>query len=296
MKKKLVAISLCTILLLIPVIMSEEPTEQPYLVDGRWIEPAIPELLIPPVPEPNGELLTSMSAGSSAQDALIQINILLALDNDFLSCYYYTPNGILNGLFYSKLQIARASAYFEEVFDVGLVVAGITTWQRSESNAVAVMDEVIAETGFYEGMFFNGFRVEALFAWTYDTMTYGGGTIFGLADEELSVCVTCAVAYWVDENIPQHEFTHLCGAADGVDYPSHYDCYMSDCVMSYRQIYVDTWDEDGVTWNVNAIVRSCHLYNDWCLDCYETVSIGRWRYWGGESGEFFELPCMGDDC
>ena len=263
----------------------------------RYIEPAIPELVAPPIEAPN-ETMQTMSpmfpdVGSHPESCMIQIEAVLAMDETFLSYYYYTPNyGILNGYLYAQLQIARASVYFEQVFDTGIEIVGTTTWERTTNNAIDAFDELLDETGFER--VYNTQCPDILIAYTHDPLFYGPNEIFGLADQDFWACMQRPVVYWVDENLVQHEVSHLCGAEDGLGPGGPtWCCYESNCIMSYRLINnLETWTEDGHTWEINVGVCAAHLYNDWCDDCYETINLGKWTFYG----DYYYIPghpCVG---
>ena len=296
MSKKVLAISLCCALLLVPVVSVSEtsdPDPFPAYEDGIFIDGPFPEeVYVSPKSEPNMTLVeaTSMTvATSSAQDASIQINILLALEEEYLLYHYPTPARTLNGLFYAQLQICRASSHFEQAFDVGLVVVDTVTWHRDESGGVDALHEVIDETGFEEGMWFNGHKVEALLAWTCESLPYPPfGEAYGLCHRNLSAVIVRYVSYWIDDNTVQHEVSHLMDAKDGFEEEGTYDCFYAECVMSYREIFVGIHREDGAEWKVNRLVKFAFLYNDWCEDSFEQINNyhspmypGKWRYLAG---------------
>jgi len=115
-----------------------------------------------------------------------------------------------------------------------------------------------------------------------------GKPICGVADNKTSAVVVRPVNYWVDDNVPEHEITHLLNVLDAytddINAPNNnVHCYLSNCLMSYRQVYVETWEEDGASWQVNAFVPAAFLYNDWCEDCCQIINrenTGKWEYLG----------------
>jgi len=282
--KKLLAVALCFALLLIPIVSVRESSESdpfPAYVDGVWIDGPFPEeLYIPPTSAPNMTLIDSAPmAPLVTEGPHIEINILLALDEEYLCYYYHTPNAILDGIFYAELQTQRASYYFEQVFNIRLAVVDVTSWHRDKTDGVQTLDEVIQETGFERGMYRNGHRVEALLAWTYSELPFGLGSAYGLTDILLSACIVRPVVYWVDDNVVQHETSHLCNASDGRE-DNHPNCFGSNCIMSYGQTYVGTRQEDGGEWQVNSFVRKPLVYNGWCDISYEEIEMGKYLFLG----------------
>ena len=308
MVSKKLLIPLYLALLLAPIVSvreSSDPDTFPAYEDGIFIDGPFPEeLYVPPTSNPNITLVpgaaTTAVATSSAEEASIQINILLAMDEEYLMYHYPAPSYPINGLFYARLQISRASHYFEQVFDVGLVVVDTVTWHRDESGGIDALYEVIEETGFEEGMFFNGHKVEALLAWTCERLPYPPlGEAYGICHPDLSAVIVRYVSYWTDDNTVGHEMGHLCGVdVDGLYAEGSIDCYYSDCVMSYRKEYVGIHEEDGAEWELYRLVRVAFLYNTWCEVCFEKINYyhnathaGKWRYLAGPNF------CPGDgDC
>jgi len=308
--KKLLAPLCLLTLLVVPIIIninegSSESEADYIIIDGQRVHVYPPELIAQPLTSPNQTLAESLTVNPTAtlvgspEDATIQINILLAFDEEYLAYYYYTPNnGILNGVLYAELQLKRASYWFEKVFDVGLVVVGITTWHcDSPPSAVQRLSEARKEIGYYRGMTWRGqdgvyHIVEALVVYTTELdTTPWGGFIAGWAENETSSFILRPVNYWSDDNIPEHEMSHLMNAEDGWE-SVHYWCYQSKCIMSMKLKTITTWEEDGVIWEVNNKVPHAGLYNEWCEDwCYPTINIWKWRYFGNESP--LPPPCVG---
>jgi len=303
MRKKLLALPLCFVLLVIPLVtlqVHESSSEPSYYVDGCWLEPLDnPETYIPPIPISNGtrgsEILSmsvSKMAAGSAENAPIQVNCLLAFDEKYLCYYYHTPNITLNGVFYAELQLQRASRYLEEMFGVGLVPVAITSWRRTESGAVYALNEVIEKTGYVKNMWLNGRKIEALVAWTFDKLEYkdlsGVSEVYGLArnatanGDRVDALIMRYVAYWSDDNVLEHEILHLFNADDNME--GTY-CYRTDCIMSYRFVSVTTWTEDGETFQVNDYTRVGRLYNYCCRDCCQIVNAWKWMYLGDEPSD-----------
>jgi len=291
MKRALVAVPFLLILVLTPYVAEGD---NPYHQDGVFLEPWIEDVYEPPKGQTEGTTLSLAGATTgSADGASIKVSILLALDEEFYIYYYWTPHGIMNGFLYAQLQIRRASSYFEATFDVELVVVKTVTWHKDETDASDALVEVIRETGFYSGMQIDGVIVEALIAYTVSELVEGGVSYSGATDDTQPVAIIRYLSYWSDENIIQHEVSHLMNAEDGWYDPlsgsGNYECYASDCIMSYRLVYVETIEEDGVVWDLNTYLPSAFVYNDWCSKSYGEVNEGKASFLGNDE-------CHGGDC
>jgi hypothetical protein len=275
MRKKLLAILLCSVLLLLPILSVREQNPddqtQPFFENGFFHDPLIPKIVCPPV---NSSAVTStISSATIAENIpLFAVNVLVAGDEEFLAGNYDTPFGVLGAFDYARFQIQRASRWLTETFSIGLCVSGFVEWDSDDtlkgtvSKEEKLLLEVINETGFDS----VSPLTTILVAWSTQLTIYAG-----LAYFDGRACIVAPQVYWADDNLVQHEISHLFGAEDGTyeDYTSlKSDCYVRTCVMSYRGVYVDTVTEDGKVYNVQWEIPESLLTNIWCKYSQKEIS------------------------
>jgi len=271
--RKLWPLSLCFIMAfsfvqMIPII----PTPPPF-PPSPIIPPGTP--ILPPIPE---EYVIT-----------VWINVLVAGDEEFDSTIYETPNGGLEGKRYAELQIRLATIPFARDFGIELIPREYTMWDSDDSlTGVALYNEVLAETGFYSGMYVGQSYVDILIAFTGQDLTWAGW-----ANWIYDAAIIMPQAYWADHQVIQHEVSHLFKCADGT-YESYVasenECYMKECVMSKRQIWVDTVTEDSTVYEVHNWVNQGYLTDKWCNNCTAVIESNKGRYvW------YLQEP-YGDDC
>jgi hypothetical protein len=319
MRKKLLAIPFCLMLFVIPVALNtnKDPENSvPNYENGVCREGPFPEgLYVPPETVPNVTcvgppplpcLEASINTVSlNESDQRIQVAIYLAVEENFYYHHFYTPYGMENGFLYALMQMNRVSKYFEQVYNVQLVVVGSTTWHQDKEQDIDALYEVYQKTGFQHNKVLpNGYVAEVLVAWTlklkYGVIDTHGITL--LYDPWTNVwyytCIMRYCAYWMDDNLAQHEISHLLNATDGKTVPgtSYYSaCYYADCVMSYRCVSgITTVNEDGIIWTIpqsEQPIGVTFLTNNWCADSQAEMNEGKWLY---AQRDYITPPLHGD--
>ena len=301
LSKKLLVVPLCLILLMVTIVREEERVDspQPLFEDGIYYDPLIPEIMVSPL-----NYSTSVGALSSsypinveglrdeAGDGIITRYVLMALDDNFLSHSYETPKGVVSAWEYARHRIGRAFVWFYVLYNIRLQICGEVTWQSDSSTDEGMFYEVIEETGFKKGNYYNGYCADVLIAWTTEFRYFGG-----LGSQEFGTAMINYQGYQWDDNIAQHELSHVFNATDGTweAYVNGINpCYYEECIMSYKVEWIDTWFEDGETYEVYTEIPKAYLTHIYCDSC--TRTIDKWllyHYWFLWEREWC---CGGIDC
>lgn len=274
MLKKALPVFLCFVTILSTLFIAEA------------ILPIIPGPPLPPPPiiPPGYEILPPL-----IYECDVWINVLVAGDEEFTNTIFYTPQGGLEGERYAELQIRRGTIPFARDFGIGFVVRDYVTWDSEDSlTGLALYTEVLQETGFYSGMRIGQWAMDMLIAFTGQDLGWAGW-----ANWNYDATIICPIVYWADDHLIQHEVSHLFGASDGTyeDYvDSVNECYMEDCVMSYRKVWIDTVVEDGVEFDVGSYANVGYTTDQWCDGCSAVIEANKNRY------EWWAQECHGDGC
>lgn len=225
------------------------------------------------VPEVSREYTTKTQTISEPKpgDVYRKVNVLVAGDEEMTSTKWQYFGESLHWMTYTKRQIARASSYFYECFRIQLSVEKFATWDSDDScGAVcpATLEEVRTELGFYSGMIWEGVRIDILIAWTNQYSPLWAG----MADLDNSVIIMQPQADWIDDNLVQHEFTHLYGIPN-----NHFD-FEHICVMNQEILFLIYTIEEGQIIYINDWVVIVYGTNDWCAECHQTIKNNRLKY------------------
>ena len=159
----------------------------------------------------------------------------------------------------------RGDNAFEDKFTIGLVCRGVKVWDYNNGiSDSGMLSEAVRETGFCSGMPYGSYIIDILIAFTAQPMQAGGYAYLGG-----SACIVKAQSYDYDDNTVQHEVSHLYWARDHKT-ESDPD-YWSDCIMSYREVFVG-W------WIFGSWIPMCYLTNNWCGTCYNTIYTHRHKF------------------
>lgn len=227
------------------------------------------DLCIPELPE-DVKCITPVQANQTPTPSDMPIieegvydTILVAGDEEFQGISYWIPPLVWHGWKLAAYDmIERADNALYPKFNLDLRVTEYTTWDSKDDvhDSMAMLLEAIEETGFTSGE-----AADFLVAFTLQDM--GGAA--GRASADLNACIVKPQAYWADDNLLQHEISHIYEANDHLtpDDVGYYD----ECVMSSRWVYVETVVEDGWMWLIYTNVHQAYLTENYCQTCYETL-------------------------
>ena len=171
-KKRLFVVSLCFLLVIIPLTLNTNEKEEPpkyegFFEDGIYFDPIIPEIpqLNYSTPEQDFTVTTLGSEDyplhvpglrDEPGDGIITLYVLMAYDDDFLSHNYETAkDGILSAREYAIHRTFRAFVWFYALYNIRLQICGEVTWRSDSSTDEGMFYELIEETDFRRGMNYN---------------------------------------------------------------------------------------------------------------------------------------------
>lgn len=201
-----------------------------------------------------------------------RVHVLVAYDEEWRS--------IANSAYaYSPTDLARILMYVVAVrfwtFNIEFFLMGCVFWDSNDNpgGPHAMLTEAMEEADFESGMWFGGYVMHILVAFTGQDIPI----CYGIANSTLGI-VLVEYTYpsgvgQATDNILQHELSHLYGVEQ-----DHYAEGL-DCVMN-RYIHWIQYPYYGVE---TALVTE-----NWCPDCYATIMnhADNWGYWdtGGGGG------------
>lgn len=169
------------------------------------------------------------------------------------------------------MQIERGDESLVANFGIDIRILGVLHW-NSDDNKITMeqlWNDLEEKTGHYLGQWYSGDTwsdyVDAIIGITAQP-TPGDSTV-GLApppkyiDQGRILILLKWQVYWMDDNIVQHEISHLFYACD------HFEpC----CVMSYHtHYYLIIWED--TFWWVNDYVLCLYTAYDWCTSCKNLI-------------------------
>lgn len=222
---------------------------------------------------------TAIAYGTEPQ--YIEADVVFAYDEEMESADHHMYACFPGGDFpvslekYLESQMRRVNYRFNKI-GVDLTVVGRIEWKSD--NGLKTCDEVLTEAmeeiGWNRGMWWNDEWVEMLVAWTdQDTPNDNAA---GWADVDEHACLVSYTATWFDDNLLQHELSHLFGTPDHFDSVS---CVMGQKVKFYnflhaedlRPLYDGGWlPQKNYIW-VCGYVPNGMLKDGWCADCIDTI-------------------------
>jgi hypothetical protein len=208
------------------------------------------------------------------------VNVLLAMDEEFVNGTYENPIGTMYAEDYARLQINRANWFFNLEFGIDLRVRTTTLWDSDDDNcAEELFYEVLEDTGFESRGYFNGFQVDVMIALTGQTNLYAAG----YADNETNalICLFPGMdSYLYDDNTVQHEVSHIFDAPDGTEDALYQGnpCYVQTCIMTYGTTYVGTLYEDGKAFEINNNFAVAFTTNEWYGYCWDVVNATKDKF------------------
>jgi hypothetical protein len=181
---------------------------------------------------------------------------------------------------WAKLCIERGDEALISNFGIDIRILGFETWDSDDSveSMIGLLDELISETSSYLGQWYSGpwwsNYVDGILGITFQA-TPDTPDILGLAsgqrlvDQGKSfVFLRWHNTYWGDDNLLQHEVSHLFYAQD-----HYYTC----CAMAGHTHYQTFIYEDGA-WSVFGDVLCALTSYDWCSHCKNFTDIYKELY------------------
>ena len=182
---------------------------------------------------------------------------------------------------WAKVQLERGDEALVANFGIDIRILGFLGWDSDDSKDTMekLWYELQADTEQYLGQWYNGEAwsgfVDAIIGITAQATPGDNRTIQGLSsrssdlDQGRIFTLLKWKVYWADDNLVQHEVSHLFYALDHRDY-----C----CAMATHTHFVGyTW-EDGTLWIVFNDVPCAYTSYDWCGDCYRVIDQKKSRY------------------
>lgn len=293
MKKTLVVLNFLLLLITAFVSISEvRATEE------LWVTYSLPED-VPLGLMPNGytteDYLNTTNPyldGASIQGALDEVDdaegnyplyVLVCGDEEERACVRRIgPEGQYPVSYdkWAEMQIERGDEALVANFGIDIRILGFLEWD-SNDNSDSMYDlwyelEEDAEQHlgqWYDGEWWSDY-VDAIIGITDQETPGDSPPIAGLApppsflDQGRIFVLLKWQCHWVDDNLVQHEVSHLYYADD------HYD---NCCAMAYHT-HFQTWIlEDGFQW-VFTDVPCAYTSYSWCINCQGTIQQNRGRY------------------
>jgi len=205
--------------------------------------------------------------------------VVVAWDEEFqahgdaLDFYKYTWVGSivpLDAKQYSDWQWSRALYWFHKNFGKykHIKIIGYLTFDSYDYGDLPyTLLEAIEETGFRDGIYFDGIRATMLMVWTLqDNCPLAGGAF---PDERAFI-----VQYqepWADDNVLMHELSHMWIATA----PS--DTAHGECLMSTTRVFMGFYDEPlqpdwgHITLMLFQEAEWVYFAYQWCSKCKEII-------------------------
>jgi hypothetical protein len=178
---------------------------------------------------------------------------------------------------WAELQIERGDEALVANFGIDIRILGFEEWDSDDDldNMYDLWYELESDTKQYLRQWYSGESwsnyVDAIIGITSQVDPYpvaGLSPSPELLDQGKIVTLLNWQVYWADDNLVQHEVSHLYYADDH---------YATCCVMAYHTHY-QTWIwEDGLWWVFND-VRCAYTTYEWCTDCHEVIQGNSDRY------------------
>lgn len=189
---------------------------------------------------------------------------------------------------YAPNQIERADETLVAEFGIDIRILGFQSWCSPDTitHSEDLWKHFNNTYGYYLGSTDYEHKIDCLIALTGNNMdTYGlapGPLNWG---EQNMIVLIRWFSYWADDNIMQHEISHLFTAWDH-EYQHIYDvcCVMADDHTHYVSLLI----EDGQIFWIDASVYCVALTNSYCETCFLSVYHNRsWCHPKGDvNGDF----------
>jgi len=176
---------------------------------------------------------------------------------------------------WASCQLERGDEALVATFGIDIRILGFLEWDTDDSlrSMYSLWDELEADTEQYLGVWYNGESwsgyVDAVIGITAQETPHDPIPIQGLAptpsilDQGRIFVLLKWYAYWLDDNLAQHEVSHLFCA------PDHYEPEPCCAMAGHTHFQWYIW-EDGL-WIVLNDVPCAYTSYDWCNDCWQII-------------------------
>jgi len=243
------------------------------------------------------------TVSSSVMPHCMNWNVLVVYDeemvataNSFPGFYFFSADRPLSVKDYVRTQLERAAYRFENEFGIQYYAVDYVQWESNDSlkRTEELLYDAIEKVGFSPGMWIGGNIVHGLIVWTNQKTedNYGGGAL----PNERAVIINYQQT-WADDNVLQHELSHLHGAALD-DHSTNIKC-----VMAHYRIHVDFYWEPLEPIGQGYVLLYLGMYdtipggyirNEWCDECKRTIethsNFWQYNYFIGDEGLLEGLP------
>ena len=190
---------------------------------------------------------------------------------------------------WAKIQLERGDNFLVAEFGIDIRILDFLEWDSDDSIEYMddpygwdLCDELLADKGhylrtWYDGEWWSNY-VDAIIGITYQKTPKTPGTI-GVAPSlnelnqgKIFVLLKWQV-YWMDDNLVQHEVSHLYYAPDHPEPQPPAPC----CAMAYHT-HFQIWIYEGKLWNVWSWVSCSMTAYSWCTSCHQVIQQNSGRY------------------
>jgi len=199
------------------------------------------------------------------------VPIMVAADEEFQNISYWVPwsTSGLNWHDAAVNIIERADNEIYKNYGIDFKIVGFTMWNSDNSLMFDEdrLEELAEELNWQPSIRGNIILV----GFTAQEMYYNGVSTYGIAfnvsRDDRKVMLMQTKLYWADDNIFQHEISHLLGVNND-------DCVAVDCVMSSLPVELKFWTEDSWIFAVFDTVDYSYISHHYCPHCEAIVLEG----------------------
>lgn len=189
---------------------------------------------------------------------------------------------------YAIMQIERGDRHLASTFGIDIRILDLISFDNiweSDDNLTSmydIWDDFAYETSCFLGCYYNGpywqNYVDAIMGITGQ---YTDDDVAGLApNKELVdqgksiILLKWSLVYWADDNIVQHEISHLFYASD------HWNTDAPCCTMTQSHYHYvrEVTEDDGGSFMVYGYVLCAYLQNGWCSGCKNILNLYKSLY------------------
>jgi hypothetical protein len=191
---------------------------------------------------------------------------------------------------WAKLQLERGDEALVANFGIDIRILGFLEWDSDDIIEYMddpyewdLCDELLADKGhylrtWYDGEWWSNY-VDAIIGLTAQSTPADDPPLAGVTSSlnELNQGIIFVLlkwqVYWKDDNLVQHEVSHLYYAPDHPESQSPPPC----CAMAYHPHYQSwIWEDD--LWWVFTDVGCVYTAYSWCTSCHQTIQQKSGRY------------------
>jgi len=170
---------------------------------------------------------------------------------------------------YAVWQIERGDEALVAEFGIDIRVRGVLTWDSDDNKEYFydLLYEFWYENAHYLRNEYNGIEIDAIIGITAQSTV---DNLAGLAYPDHTVVLLRWQAYWADDNLVQHEVSHLFYADD------HYEGW---CIMADWEQLLFWIEEEGIIHILGGVyVSVTYRTHEYCSDCYNTINNHKDRF------------------